>query len=127
MVNIEAKVATINGQIGARIRIRRVALGMSQTQLGEHIGVSFQQIQKYETGSNGISVGRIMMLAHALQVSPAFFFGIEDSEADNTIAKLLGERGATEILLAYAGMTPAVRKAFLELARRVGVIADVAA
>jgi transcriptional regulator with XRE-family HTH domain len=60
--------------VGARVRTRRVTLGMSQSKLGEFLGVTFQQIQKYESGSNRIGVHRLRVTAHVLEVSPSYFF-----------------------------------------------------
>ena len=59
--------------VGARLRMRRMILGMSQSKLGELLGVTFQQIQKYENGSNRISVHRLRLTARALEVSPSYF------------------------------------------------------
>jgi len=60
--------------VGSRVRSRRMALGMSQTDLGDALGVTFQQIQKYEKGTNRIGAGRLHRLAEVLKVDPAFFF-----------------------------------------------------
>ncbi len=60
--------------VGARVRTRRMTLGMSQSKLGEFLGVTFQQIQKYESGSNRIGVHRLRVTAHVLEVSPSYFF-----------------------------------------------------
>ena len=60
--------------VGARLRMRRTMLGMSQSKLGELLGVTFQQIQKYEKGSNRISASRLQHTARVLDVSPSFFF-----------------------------------------------------
>ena len=60
--------------VGARLRMRRVMLGMSQSRLGELLGVTFQQIQKYEKGTNRISASRLKMAAEVLQVSVDYFY-----------------------------------------------------
>jgi transcriptional regulator with XRE-family HTH domain len=60
--------------VGARLRMRRMILRMSQSELGELLGVTFQQIQKYENGSNRISMHRLRLTARALEVSPSYFF-----------------------------------------------------
>jgi transcriptional regulator with XRE-family HTH domain len=60
--------------VGARVRMRRLMLSMSQTNLGEAVGLTFQQIQKYEKGINRIGAGRLQQLAHILQVPVHFFF-----------------------------------------------------
>ncbi len=61
--------------VGKRLRIRRVQIGMSQNELANRLGVSFQQIQKYEKGTNRVSAGRLEALAAALQVEFSYFFG----------------------------------------------------
>jgi transcriptional regulator with XRE-family HTH domain len=60
--------------VGARVRMRRLMLGMSQTTLGEALGLTFQQVQKYEKGTNRIGASRLQQIAHALQVPISFFF-----------------------------------------------------
>jgi transcriptional regulator with XRE-family HTH domain len=60
--------------VGARVRMRRMMLGMSQTNLGEAVGLTFQQIQKYEKGTNRIGASRLQHIAHILQVPASFFF-----------------------------------------------------
>ncbi len=67
--------------VGARLRMRRTMLGMSQSRLGELLGVTFQQIQKYEKGSNRISASRLQHTARVLEVSPGYFF--EGAPADS--------------------------------------------
>jgi transcriptional regulator with XRE-family HTH domain len=60
--------------IGARMRERRQALGMSQKKLGKELGITFQQIQKYETGKNRVSAGRLFDICKALNVSLSAMF-----------------------------------------------------
>lgn len=64
----------VDAYVGARIALRRAALGLSQTALAERLGVSFQQLQKYEAGTNRISASRLHRLAAATGASPADFF-----------------------------------------------------
>ncbi len=64
----------VDAWVGARIAARRQALGLSQTALAERVGVSFQQIQKYETGINRISASRLHQIAVALAADPGSFF-----------------------------------------------------
>ncbi len=71
----------IDAYIGARVRLRRVMLGMSQEALGEHLSLTFQQIQKYEKGVNRISASRLFELARALDVPVQYFFdGLDDPD-----------------------------------------------
>ena len=60
--------------VGARVRMRRLMLGMSQEKLGDALGLTFQQVQKYEKGANRISASRLQQIAYILQVSVSFFF-----------------------------------------------------
>jgi transcriptional regulator with XRE-family HTH domain len=60
--------------VGARVRMRRMMLGMSQEKLGDALGLTFQQVQKYEKGANRIGASRLQQIAHILQVPVAFFF-----------------------------------------------------
>jgi transcriptional regulator with XRE-family HTH domain len=64
----------IDIHVGSRVRLRRMMLGMSQEKLGEHLGITFQQIQKYEKGTNRIGASRLQHIASTLQVPVAFFF-----------------------------------------------------
>jgi DNA-binding XRE family transcriptional regulator len=61
--------------VGKRVRVRRLELSLSQTELAEKIGVTFQQVQKYERGANRISCSRLTQIASALEVKLAYFFG----------------------------------------------------
>lgn len=64
----------IDCHVGARLRARRTILGLSQKELGERVGLTFQQIQKYEQGSNRIGSGRLFEFSHILGVSVSFFY-----------------------------------------------------
>src|ERR1041385_5585031 len=64
----------IDRHVGSRVRMRRIMLGMSQERLGEALGLTFQQVQKYEKGTNRIGASRLQQIAHILQVPVAFFF-----------------------------------------------------
>lgn len=64
----------VDVEVGARVRDRRRALGLSQTALAEAVGVTFQQIQKYERGANRMGASRLQQIGDALKVPPAFFF-----------------------------------------------------
>src|SRR6266702_2790302 len=60
--------------VGSRVRMRRLMLGMSQTKLGDALGLTFQQVQKYEKGTNRISASRLQHISNILQVQVPFFF-----------------------------------------------------
>lgn len=75
--NMARKAGLINSvdlHIGQRLQLRRVMLGMSQSDLAKRCGISFQQIQKYETGGNRIAASRLFDISQALETSVAFFF-----------------------------------------------------
>lgn len=64
----------IDRHVGSRVRMRRVLLGMSQEKLGEALGLTFQQVQKYEKGINRIGASRLQQISRTLDVPPAYFF-----------------------------------------------------
>jgi transcriptional regulator with XRE-family HTH domain len=75
--------------VARNVRIRRIAKGLSQTQLGRRIGVTFQQLQKYETGVNRISCGGLVRIAEVLEVPAATLFEGVDGGANSRTASLL--------------------------------------
>src|ERR1700732_4041898 len=64
----------IDKHVGSRVRMRRMMLDMSQEKLGSALGLTFQQVQKYEKGTNRIGASRLQHISHILQVPVAFFF-----------------------------------------------------
>ena len=82
----------IDCQVGERVRRRRILLGLTQDQLAEVLGISYQQIQKYETGANRISAGRLAQIAEALEVQPGWFFGaVEQAESTGSSSRAVIE------------------------------------
>jgi len=78
----------IDQHVGQRIRLARISRKMSQKQLSEKLGISFQQLQKHESGANRIGAGRIMQAAGALNVPISFFYdGIKRFAADTDLAE----------------------------------------
>jgi len=77
---MQKKPNPVDVYVGGRLREVRVTTGLSQQQLGEELGLSYQQIQKYETGANRLSASRIVQCAEQLGVSPCYFF--EEMPAD---------------------------------------------
>jgi transcriptional regulator with XRE-family HTH domain len=76
----------VDRYVGTRIRERRVMLGLSQQQMAQMIGVTYQQAHKYERGINRISAGRLYEIAKVLQVPVSFFFdGLDDSANDDEL------------------------------------------
>src|SRR4051812_17029656 len=80
-------------QLGARLKARRLVLGLSQADIGSRLGISFQQIQKYERGTNGLSGGHIAELARVLDVQPSWFYDADVGPAgDDERNRLLLEQ-----------------------------------
>ena len=71
----------VDVEVGQRIRIQRLQSGLSQTSLAEQLGVTFQQVQKYEKGVNRVGAGRLTKIAKVLGVPVASFFGAHDGGA----------------------------------------------
>jgi len=75
----------IDKHVGSRVRMRRMMLGMSQEKLGDALTLTFQQVQKYEKGTNRIGASRLQQISHILQVPVAFFFEGAPHLADGAI------------------------------------------
>lgn len=92
-----------DGIIGQKIRIRRTELGISQAELGEKLGVSFQQVQKYEKGVNRVSAGRLHHVATILGVETGYFYD-NHSKSENEVQSLLyvDPKFSLRLLRAYA-------------------------
>jgi transcriptional regulator with XRE-family HTH domain len=110
--------------VGKRIRQRRWLTGMTQQQLGEAVGIKFQQIQKYETGSNRVSASRLWDIAEALDVPVTYFFdGLDSAEShtpDQMPIDVSEDREALELVRTYYAIPETQRKRLFELARVLG-------
>jgi transcriptional regulator with XRE-family HTH domain len=85
---MQKSTSSIDKEIGSRVRMRRISIGMSQEKLGDMLGLTFQQVQKYEKGTNRISVGRLVDIAKILGVDIHFFFnGIKSIKAEPGFAE----------------------------------------
>jgi len=121
----------VDAHVGQRIRHRRWMLGMTQQQLGDAVGIKFQQIQKYETGMNRVSASRLWDIAQALDVAITFFFEGLDSEyaeaPGNPVTdmpnNLLADKEAMELIRSYYAIPETQRRRLFDLAR---VLSDVA-
>lgn len=111
----------IDLHVGSRVRERRVSLGLSQERLGASLGLTFQQVQKYERGANRIGAGRLFEIARILEVPVAFFFdGFEDDglpQSPVTTAKRSTTAGgARDLVEAYEQIdNPLVRRRIVQL------------
>jgi transcriptional regulator with XRE-family HTH domain len=122
----------VDVHVGKRVRHRRWMVGMTQQQLGDIVGIKFQQIQKYETGMNRISASRLWDIAQALDVSISFFFEGFDGELPESAGAatataergdLLADKEALELVRSYYAIPEAQRRRLFDLAR---VLSDVA-
>jgi transcriptional regulator with XRE-family HTH domain len=128
----------IDLHVGSRVRLQRMLLGMSQEKLGERLGLTFQQIQKYEKGINRIGASRLFDLAQVLGVNVQFFYdeapgatgaseigyasagGFAERSADNYVVDFLSSREGIELNKAFVRITdPKVRRSLVELVRSV--------
>jgi transcriptional regulator with XRE-family HTH domain len=136
----EGRPSPIDVHVGSRIRLRRTLLGMSQERLGEALGLTFQQVQKYERGVNRVGASRLFDLSRVLDVPISFFFDdMPDSLAHSLGPPLsrrptgftetpdgfgddtLSRRETLELVRAYYRITdPAVRKRVFDLIKSMG-------
>ncbi len=116
----------VDVHVGQRVRQRRWMVGITQQQLAERVGIKFQQIQKYETGTNRVSASRLWDIAAVLHVPVAFFFeGLEGQAQDTGDARgdILTDKEALELVRAYYSIPEAQRRRLFDLAR---VLSDAA-
>lgn len=104
--------------VGAEICRRRLIQGLNQSELGRHLGVTFQQVQKYEKGTNRVSASKLELAAAALGCEVGDFFPRKDADAASVEAHsgFFGIRGSAALAKAYEAMQPAQRKLLLALA-----------
>jgi transcriptional regulator with XRE-family HTH domain len=115
----EARPSPIDVHVGSRIRLRRTLLGMSQERLGESLGLTFQQVQKYERGANRVGASRLYDLSRVLDVPVSFFF--EDIAAAGALEPHPG--GLAEATEGYEA-DPMLKRETLELVRAYYKITD---
>ncbi len=115
----------IDIQVGNRVRIRRMLIGMSQERLGDHLGLTFQQVQKYEKGVNRIGAGRLFEVARILNVPVNFFYeGVSEGqpglgESDGApVMDFVSSGEGLQLSLAFMKIKEAkVRKRVLDLVK----------
>jgi transcriptional regulator with XRE-family HTH domain len=105
----------IDRHVGSRVRMRRMMLGMSQEKLGDALDLTFQQVQKYEKGTNRIGASRLQSIAHILQVPVAFFFEGAPSGAAHSdgLAEAPSPAYISDFLASSEGL--ALTKAFMRI------------
>jgi transcriptional regulator with XRE-family HTH domain len=118
----------VDQHVGRRLRFRRKELSISQEALAERLGVTFQQIQKYERGANRISAGRLYELARELETTiPYFFQGVE--EVNRAVRRGMSEDGAdftglidgeaVDLVIAFQSIgDPDLRKSILSMVKK---------
>ena len=109
---------SIDKHVGSRVRMRRMMLGMNQTKLGDALGITFQQVQKYEKGANRVSASRLQHISHILQVPVPFFFEGAPHVPGQTIGNGAAPSPAyvTDFLASSDGL--ALTKAFMRIKKR---------
>ncbi|MDJ0512262.1 MAG: helix-turn-helix domain-containing protein [Methyloceanibacter sp.] len=124
----------IDAHVGSRVRLRRMLLGMSQERLGDSMGLTFQQVQKYEKGANRIGASRLYHISKILDVPVGFFFedapgiddnpsmpGLSEPESETFILEFLNTREGLELNRAFTKISSArVRKSVVDLVRAIG-------
>lgn len=115
----------IDRHIGDRVRRRRTLLGLTQEQLADALGISYQQVQKYETGANRVTAGRLYQIALCLQCDVAFFYdelgGFSRTDRDDDVALLnVSSRAVIELVRAFQSIeSDSLRASLLNLARNI--------
>ncbi len=135
----------VDVHVGGRIKLRRTLLGLSQERLGDALGLTFQQVQKYERGANRVSASRLHDMARALSVPIGYFFDDLPNEAARATGAmgfaenqegfgggippdLLARRESVDLVQAFWRIQdPIVRRKLLDLTRAMGGSAEVAA
>lgn len=121
----------IDVHVGSRVRLRRMFIGMSQERLGEQMSLTFQQIQKYEKGTNRIGASRLFQLAEVLGVPVGFFFdglqplgqrpgtaGFVEPRSETYVMDFLDSREGVELNRAFVRIRdPKVRKSIVDMVR----------
>ena len=119
-MGVERTATQLDQRIGARVRARRLELGMSQERLADLVGVTFQQVQKYEKGLNRVAASRLHAIATALEVSMTYFFeGAGRAKAEDVaLEQALTRPDVMQLIKLYCAISaPKVRKRVLELVR----------
>lgn len=122
----------IDVHVGNRVRLQRMLIGISQEKLGERLGLTFQQVQKYEKGINRIGASRLFELSRVLGVPVQFFYedapasgsqhgtppGLAERSSDSHVFEFLSSREGLELNRAFSRITdPKVRKSVIDLVR----------
>ena len=127
MIENKKKPNPIDIHVGSRVRLRRNMLGMSQEKLGEALGITFQQIQKYEKGTNRVGASRLQAISTILNVPVSFFFedapgvtpsGMAESGSTSFVVDFLNSAEGLQLNRAFAKISDAkVRRKIIDLVK----------
>lgn len=123
MSKTQTEVHPVDKHVGEKVRLRRLALGLTQSDLAKTLGLTFQQVQKYEKGTNRVSASKLFETARGLHVPIAFFFeGLPETGAgggDETaiIHQIMGDKEDLEFLRRYAALTDDQKSALRTVAQ----------
>ena len=133
MTENKKKPNPIDIHVGSRVRLRRNMLGMSQEKLGEALGITFQQIQKYEKGTNRVGASRLQAIASVLQVPVSFFFedapgqdavaagGLAEDSSTSYVVDFLNSAEGLQLNRAFVRINdPKVRRKVIDLVKSLG-------
>jgi transcriptional regulator with XRE-family HTH domain len=107
---------SVDGHVGSRVRLRRLEMGLSQEKLADQLGITFQQVQKYERGTNRIGASRLHQIALVLQVPITYFFdgaseGVRGAAADaSPLAQALSDPATVRLVRAFAQISDPLLK-----------------
>lgn len=136
MIENKKKPNPIDIHVGSRIRLRRTMLGMSQEKLGESLGITFQQIQKYEKGTNRVGASRLQNISGILNVPVSFFFedapgdsagqpGMAEASSSNYVVDFLSSSEGLQLNRAFVKITdPKVRRRLVDLVKALAAEAE---
>jgi transcriptional regulator with XRE-family HTH domain len=126
------KINSVDKHVGTPLRMRRLMLDMSQSELGVALGLTFQQVQKYEKGANRVSASRLQHLSNILDVPVSFFFegappGFESTDPPSVgwdmsaVNAFLATTDGLALVKAFASITdPKIRRAIVALVEQIG-------
>lgn len=111
---MDKKPKPMDKAVGARIRSRRLVLGLSQTDLADQLnggkGLTFQQVQKYEKGTNRVGASRLEEIAKALKMPPSFFFGeTADGSTVQSLPEIMTDKRGIEVVELWPKLSPEFR------------------
>ena len=138
MIENKKKPNPIDIHVGSRIRLRRTMLGMSQEKLGESLGITFQQIQKYEKGTNRVGASRLQNISSILNVPVSFFFedapgessssgssGLAEASSSNYVVDFLSSSEGLQLNRAFVKIgDPRVRRKLVDLVKALAAEAE---